>query len=143
MSAPKIYPTEGTSFLFGAATSTPDKQLCARSYQRNVGAKATRDRTTLCDTEIIEGYGLPNAGTFTFDFFMDPDNEAQEMLEEAYKDNSDLTFKHTMPNGYYRTATCKVTEFGDSGPNQGDYEGTVTIRVFGLTAWTAPAQSGG
>ena len=132
----KVIPTEGSSFEFG--TATPDTEICIRSYQRQAGAKTERDRTTMCDTEIITGYGLVNNGTYSMEYFLDPEDPAQIMLNSANNTNAVLKFKHTLPNGYFRTADIIVTEMSDNGAQDADYEASFTMRVNNLSAWTAP-----
>jgi hypothetical protein len=133
---PQVIPSEGTLFEIGE--TTPDTQFCPTSYNRQAGSKNERDRTTLCDLETITGYGLVNNGTATFNYFLDPADDAQILMEAANKTNATLKFKHTLPNGYFRTADIIVTEISDEAAQDADYTASVTFRLNNLSTWTAP-----
>lgn len=138
---PNVIPSEGTLFEIGS--ETPNLSFCPQSYNRQAGSKAERDRTTLCDTEIITGYGLVNNGTATFNYLLDPEDPAQILMEEANKTNQVLKFKHTLPNGFYRTADIIVTEISDEAAQDADYTASVTFRLNMLSPWTAPSPPSG
>ena len=131
-----VIPSEGTVFEIG--TTTPTLEFCPQSYNRQAGSKTERDRTTLCDTEIVTGYGLINNGTATFNYLLDPADEAQILMEASNKTNAVLKFKHTLPNGYFRTADIIVTEISDEAAQDADYTASVTFRLNNLSAWTQP-----